>query len=75
MAEAVSSSNMAVVEMLVLKGAVWTTDVVMTYQHQQTDTDLCYQLNKAIESKNNDLVQRIIDTGIRVNDKVSNDVM
>ena len=28
----------------------------------------------AIESKDNDLVQRIVDTGISVNDKVSNSV-
>ena len=48
MAQAVSSDNMAAVELLVLKGAKGTIviDVVMTYQHRLTNRYLLVLLVK-----------------------------
>ena len=71
MAKAVKSNNKTAVEMLVLKGAEFTTDEVIAYQYLLTDIDLCCQLIKVIEAKNNDLVQRIINAGVSVNDEGS----
>ena len=74
MVTAVSSENIVAVEMLLLQGAVGTTDAVILYRHRLTDTNLLYQLLLSTSANNNDLVQRIMDTGISVNDVVSGGV-